>query len=226
MGFQAEPGGIRRRATGKLLAGVLLLAVIAGAGIYAVVRLLSGSSSTPTDPIAEPTPTTLPTVVPQPIPLTPSQVRIVDPPQGDRTELSGVEYLVDGDPSTGWSTDQYVSPEFGHLKPGMGILIDLGAPTRVDAVRVLTTQGGASVALRYGTSDPGNTSEGDGQIATTYSPLGPELQKFEGTTITFPVPNEETVQYLLIWITVLPEVSPGSYQITVNEVEVLTSATQ
>jgi len=225
MGFQAEPGGTRRRATGKLLAGVLLLAVIAGAGIYTVVRLMSGSSAG-TDPITEPTPSTVPTVVPQPIALTPSQVRIVDPPGGDRTELDGVEYLVDGDPATGWSTDQYVSPDFGLIKPGMGILINLGAPTRVDAVRVRTTQGGASLALRTGTSDPGNTSEGDNQIATTYSALGPELENFDGTTITFPVPNEETVQYLLVWITLLPEVAPGSYQITVNEVEVLTSSAE
>jgi Serine/threonine protein kinase len=222
MGFQADSGG-RRRATGKLLAGVLLLTVIAGAGIYTVIRLLAGSSTEPNQ-IVEPTPTTVPTVVPQPIALTADQVRIVDPPNGDRTEVDGVEYLVDGDPSTGWSTDRYVSPEFGLIKPGMGILIDLGEPTRVDAVRVLTTQGGASVALRTGPSDPGNTREGDNQIATTYTALGPELENFEGTTITFPVSNQETVQYLLIWITVLPEVSPGSYQITVNEVEVLTSA--
>lgn len=222
MGFQAEPGGARRRATGKLVAGVLLLAVIASAGIYTVFRFLAGSSSD-SDSLAEPSPTMVPTVVPQPIALTPDQVRIVDPPGGDRTELEGVEYLVDGDPSTGWSTDRYVSPEFGLIKPGMGILIDLGQPTQVDAVRVLTTQGGASLALRSGTSDPGNTSEGDDLIATTYSPLGPELENFEGTTITFPVPNEQTVQYLLIWITMLPEVAPGAYQITVNEVEVLTS---
>src|SRR5699024_5986828 len=64
-------------------------------------------------------------VTPAPLPLTADNVRIVDPPDGSRTELDGVEALVDGDLSTSWRTDRYLNdPRFGLLKPGMGILVD------------------------------------------------------------------------------------------------------
>ena len=71
----------------------------------------------------------------RPLALRPDQVRIVDPPDGDRTEFDGSEKLVDGKETTGWATDEYQQANFGAIKPGMGMLINLGAPTKVAAVR-------------------------------------------------------------------------------------------
>ncbi len=223
MGFRADGGGGRRRGVGKLIGGVALLAAMAAIGAYVVMKVLPSGDPGPTEP-TQAVPTTSTTPVTRPIALTADQVRVVDPPDGDRTELDGIGAVVDGDPTTVWSTDEYFGADFGGgIKPGMGILIDLGASTRVDSVRVVTAQSGATAELRTGTADPGNTSEGDGTIATSYTTLGAE-QTDTGTNIVFAVPSDQNVQYLLVWITELPEASPGNFQITISEIEVLTSA--
>lgn len=224
MGFREERGGGRRRGTGKVVAGAAALLVVAVAGIFIVTRLLSGSSDQTGQAPTDPTTATATTAVPQPIALNPSQVRVVDPPDGNRQELAGVENVIDGDPGTGWSTDNYFGPaDFGGIKPGMGILIDLGEPTPVALVQVSTAQAGATIELRWGTSDPGNTSEGDGTIASTYTTI--TTQENAGTNTVLTVPQDhENVQYLLVWISLLPQTPDGNFQLTVNEIEVLTSS--
>ena len=130
--------------------------------------------------------------------------------------------MVDGKETTGWTTDTYQQATFGGIKPGMGILINLGAPRKVTAVRVIVDEQGASVSLRAGTSDPGNTTDGDGAIANTFTPLGPSLDDHPGTNMVLPVPEDaQTVQYLLVWITKLPQAEPGEFRLTVNEIVVL-----
>jgi hypothetical protein len=218
MGFR-DSGG-RRRGGPKLIAGVALLAVIAVIGIVIVIKALpSGSSSPNTLPTqAGPASTTPATHT---LALTPSQIRIVDPRGGDRSEFTGYQNLVDGNPSSGWTTDEYASADWGKIKTGMGILINLGTPTKVNAVRVLTATGGASISLRTGTSDPGNTTDGDTQIDTTYTQIGATIDD-GGTTMVFAVPDSQAaVQYLLVWINKLPQTPAGRYQITVNEVQVI-----
>jgi hypothetical protein len=155
--------------------------------------------------------------------LTASQIRIVDPKGGDRTEFNGYQNIVDGNPASGWTTDEYTSADWGQVKSGMGILINLGTATKVNAVRVLTATGGASVSLRTGASDPGNTTDGDTQIDKTYTQIGTTIDD-GGTTMVFAVPDSQpAVQYLLVWISKLPQPSAGKFQITVNEVEVIVS---
>jgi eukaryotic-like serine/threonine-protein kinase len=225
MGFGPDRGSGRRFAGGKLALGIAVLTVIAVIGVFIGVRALtSDPESGPTRPAPEASATSGgPGNGGKPIALRPDQIRIVDPPQGDRTEFEGFEQLVDGNETTGWTTDEYAQAAFGGLKPGMGILINLGAPTKVTAVRVIVDQQGASVSLRAGTSDPGNTSDGDKSIANTFTPLGPSLDEHPGTNMVLPVPEDkQTVQYLLVWITKLPQAAPGKFVITVNEIVVLT----
>jgi hypothetical protein len=221
MGFQADRGG-RRVGAGKLVGGIALLAIIAVIGVVIVMKLLPSSAdagpTTPTDSTPSVSATPNLTV----LALSPDQVRVVDPPNGQRTQARGIENVVDNNLTTGWRTERYASADFGQLKPGMGILINLGSPKKVALVRVTTGQQGATMALRTGTSDPGDTTAGDDQIAKTYSPLGPTIED-AGTTTLFPVPEaNQTVQYLLVWITKLPPDTPEGFRITVDEVEVLT----
>jgi hypothetical protein len=220
MGFRPDRGSGRRFGGIKLVAGMVVLVAIAAAGVYVGIRTLGGSpGATPTD--STPSVSASPSPVSTPLALTAGQVRIIDPPGGDRTEFDGVANLIDGDQSTGWSTDDYFQANFGGIKPGMGVLIDLGGPTQVTAVQVYTSSGGASITLKAGSTDPGNTSEGDNTIANTYTALGPSLDDFPGTNMVFAVPESDPVEYLLIWITELPPNDQGSFSITINEIVVL-----
>jgi hypothetical protein len=213
--------GGRRRAGGKLALGVAMLAIIAVVGAFIGARVLGQ------DPQAGPTGSAGPPQVTSPavvgpgaaIPVRADQVRVVDPPTGDRQELAGIERVVDGKDTTGWATDEYNRANFGGLKPGMGILINLGTPTKVASVRVVVGQQGATIALRTGVEDPGNTSAGDDQIAKTYTSLSNPAEDHSGTVIVFPV-SQETVQYLLVWVTKLPPNGKGKFAIAINEIAV------
>ena len=225
MGFgHHEATGGRRRAGGKLALGVALLAAIALTGAFIGARVLGKSPQAgPSDAVGTPPATTAPANAGGTrLAVRPDQIRVVDPPQGDRKELAGIERVVDNDETTGWSTDEYNRANFGGLKPGMGVLINLGGPTKVGAVRVVVSHRGSTIELRTGSSDPGNSSAGDRQIAQTYTPLGTPAEDHSGTVFVFPVPQEkQAVQYLLVWITKLPPSDDGKFTIAVNEITVL-----
>jgi hypothetical protein len=228
MGFGADTSGGRRR-VGRLAFGIAFLAAIAILGAFVGVKLLGSSSpataSTPSPPTnsqrSSPGNVTGP-----PIAIAADQVRIVDPPRGDGGELAGAELTVDGKDSTGWATSDYTRPNFGALKPGMGVLIDFGSPTKISEVRVLVNKTGSSVELRSGASDPGvgitdnrQARAADATIVRTYTPIGQPLKDFDGTRMVFDVDNT-TTQFLLVWITNLPP-KGNRYSLTVNEITVI-----
>jgi eukaryotic-like serine/threonine-protein kinase len=225
MGFGATDSTAGRRwALAKLVLGIAVLIVIAGAGAFAGIKALTADArpagSTPGLTGAANPPSSA--TGGQVIAVRPDQVRIVDPPRGDRTELAGSELIVDGNESTGWTTQKYTRANFGGLKPGMGVLIDLGAPTRVGAVKVVVNQQGASMALRTGTPGPDSTSATDQAIATTFTGVGQPLADHVGTVMVFPVPEQQqNLRYLLVWVSSLPVISDGKFQLAINEITVL-----
>jgi hypothetical protein len=103
----------------------------------------------------------------------------------------------------------------------MGILIDLGQATKVRSVKVTVNRQLASIALRAGTTDPGNTSSGDDQVNRTFTTLGQPYVEHPGTTMVFAVPGDaEPTQFLLVWITKLPSDGDGKFSLSVNEITV------
>jgi hypothetical protein len=230
MGFGADRSA-RRRSSGRLALGIAVLAGIALIGAFVGVKLLnSGSGPNPQPSQAGnigPSVTAGP--VGTPIAIGPNQVRIVDPPRGDGGELAGAGLTVDGKDTTGWATSDYTRPNFGGLKPGMGILIDLGVPTKVTEVRVLVNKPGSSIELRAGDTDPGigitdnaAARQADQQIYKTYRPIGQPLDDFQGTRMVFDLDNV-TTRYLMVWITNLPP-KGNRYSLTVNEITVIGSS--
>lgn len=222
--LSADPAAAAPRPSGRKiavgLAGLLVIGVI---GLLVGLNWLTGSDSD-SDSAGGPGPApgseappgdASQAPEPGPIALAADQIRIVDPPPGDRTELEGVETLVDDDQSTAWQTDEYEQAPFGHLKDGMGILIDLGAPTHVSSVRVELATGGATAQLRFGDADPGSTSDGDRQIVDGYRNVGDP--QTGGTTMVF-TPDEQT-QYLMVWFTELPP-EGGGFRLQVQQVAV------
>lgn len=63
-----------------------------------------------------------------------------DPPfgaaggDGENDEEAGL--AVDGDPDTSWSTERYDNPDITLLKPGVGLILDLGGTRTVDRLAV------------------------------------------------------------------------------------------
>jgi hypothetical protein len=223
------------RSTRKIMVGVGALVVIALLGLIFGIRAITSSNDNPpagktqanvgagtqdgTDSnggsqAASPTP--------KKIPLTADMVRIVDPPDGSRVDTGEAAYTVDNDRDSAWETQGFNDPFFGHLKPGMGVLINLGTPKHVADVRVETNAPGVAMDVRTGTSDPGNNSAGDKKVYETYKKLTDgDTEKTEGPVKIFDGFNEDaTYQYLLVWLSELPRGDGGKYRISVSDIEV------
>jgi hypothetical protein len=234
--FSGEPPGNAVEAPGqarpgnrKIVVGIAGLLVLAVVGTLIGLRLVTGGEKQPEQTAgtgAQPSasaPASTSTgaaAVPKRIALTADQVRVVDPPRGKRDELRDVAYLVDGDEETEWKTHHYYgNPKFGGLKPGMGILIDLGEPRQVTSIRVQFTAAGATVQMRHGTSDPGASSNGDKKIGETYQNLG-EPTVAEANWVFGGFDETQKYQYLMVWITEMPQDGSEGYQIGVQEISI------
>jgi hypothetical protein len=220
-----------RPAGRKIAAGVAGLLAIAIVGLLFGMSALGGgddsdAGATPAGngTSVSPAPgSDAPVAKPQPFPLTADQVRIVDPPTGNREGLGGVDKIVDGDDNTGWAPFSYKTANFGNLKPGMGVLINLGQPRTVSSVTVTLSHPGASAELRSGDSDPGATSAGDDAIVKSYQRVGEEqFEKYDGTKMVFNgFDPDKKYQYLLFFITEMPATQDGQYPYRVDVQEIV-----
>jgi tRNA A-37 threonylcarbamoyl transferase component Bud32 len=220
------------RNNSKIIIGVAALVVIAIIGLVFGIRAITTSgqpgttSTTQADAGGGTTggDTQAPAPKPEKIKLTSDMVRIVDPPPGDRSDADEAKNVIDGDPDTAWETHKFNTAKFGNLKPGMGLLINLGTARNISEVRVETSSGGAGMEIRTGNTDPGNNGAGDKKIVETYKKLGePDADsKADGTNRVFAVFDANTkYQYVLVWVTELPQSDDGDrYQVSVNEVSV------
>ena len=118
----------------------------------------------------------------------------------------------DDDPATAWSTLNYRgSPAFGNLKPGVGVLYDLGSAQQLSGVTVQTALPGASVEVR--------TSESSA-TALEELPVAAGGTLAESTELPFDQPVD--ARYVLVWITGLVE-GPDGFSAQLNEVEIRTA---
>lgn len=225
-GADLAPTGRRR-----VLAGVAALVSVALAALLIGVSLLSAGDDDGRKVVAGATPQPEASVSPEPaggeptgepreVELTADQVRVIDPDSKVRDELGGVGAVVDGDLNEGWSTHSYErNPRFGGLKRGMGILINLNEPRHVTSVQVVLSAPGASAELRTGSIDAPSTSAGDKRILESYTRIGEPYERYDGSTMTFSDFNpDQKYQYLLFWITELPQDAPAKFKIGVQEI--------
>jgi hypothetical protein len=198
----------RRRARGRAralpvrapIAVGVLVAVIAAAAVVAFILLSGGGSgSRPrgTHTIAPASVTTL-------RPVGASGYDPLNPSDPGNENSKYAPNAIDGDPRTAWTTQWYArNPQFGGLKKGAGLIIDLGQPARVTSVTVtFGALPGADVELLAGNSDTRNaaTLHSMTTLATASSPTG---------TYTFTVRSPAVGRFLVIWFTRLPP-KPGS----------------
>src|SRR6266508_2652542 len=219
--FEAADAGEPSRPAGRKIAiGVVGLLVIAAAGMIAATRVLGPAKSPNTNQAGSTSaPVTGQTGKPTALKLSVNQVRIVDGPGGNRSEVRDAGNTVDGNVNTGWKTEHYRGrPDFGGKKPGMGVLINLGAEKVVSSVQVELSRKGATVDLRSGNEAPGDNATGDAKIYGTYQTVGDPRANCP-TTVILAGP-EQPVRFLLVWVTKLPP-DGDEYQVGIQEITVL-----
>jgi serine/threonine-protein kinase len=134
-----------------------------------------------------------------------ASVRSFDPEGDGREHPELVDEVHDGNPATGWHTEDYTSPLQGQ-KPGVGLLFDLGSSSSVDEIRVTSQTPGYSFELRAG-DQPGATETSFKVVKTVAGASGAEDVTFAPTTD----------RYWLVWITSLPGGGAGTAYL--NEVK-------
>lgn len=108
-----------------------------------------------------------------------------------------------------WFSQWYATPEFGNLKPGTGLLLDMGKPVTVSSVQLtLGSQLGAVMQLRVG----------DTAALADLSTVAAATDV--GGTVRLSVATRATGRYVLIWFTTLPPNGQGEYQVSVYDVTV------
>jgi hypothetical protein len=146
-------------------------------------------------------------------PVQPAAADVYDPFGDGEPENNGdVPQSYDGDPATSWSTLNYRgSAAFGNLKPGVGVLYDLGSEQQVAGVTVTTTTPGVTVEIRIGDAPDG--------ALDSYATAGSGT--VDGTSeFTFDEPA--TARYVLVWVTGLVEAGEG-FSADLAEVSILSA---
>jgi len=126
---------------------------------------------------------------------------------GDHANLASG--IINGGDGHAWQSSWYATPEFGGLKSGTGLLLDLGQTVSLSRVRlVLGSPVGADVQVRVG-----NVSlPAELPVAAT----APDV----GGTVQLRLNTPAHGRYVLIWFTQLQPDSPGKYQVSVYGVSV------
>ncbi|WP_329456892.1 protein kinase family protein [Streptomyces sp. NBC_01497] len=201
---------------GKLLKWVVsaLVIVALGLGSWQIAdRVLShhGSDGTPAPSKVTKNGDDKAPAAPGPIAI--MSAKDFDPPPGDGSENpEDVPKAIDNDPSTSWETKRYIGePNFGNLKPGVGLILDLGKVQTIGSVTV-DFDGATSVELRAASPDSASiptTVDGFTKIA-------------QGTGEKVPLKPSKAVKarYVLVWLTKLPAAADGGYRGEVSEIHV------
>ncbi|MFE1248926.1 protein kinase family protein [Streptomyces sp. NPDC058735] len=117
-------------------------------------------------------------------------------PYGDQSEKpSDIGKVYDDSTATYWQTDYYLSSDFGRLKPGVGIILDLGKTQQVGKVTV-TFMGDTSVELR--------SASADADARPTSFDAYSKVAEGSGTTVELKPGKSVESRYLLVWLTKLP----------------------
>lgn len=137
----------------------------------------------------------------------------------DEENPDQVTLAFDGDPETGWSTLRYHNrPDLGGLKPGVGLVVDLGEPRDIGTVDLLFEVSGADLELRAPVDrnaiEPPMAGQDQWDVLASSEEVDAEVSL---------APSEEvTTQYLMIYLTSLPPVPDEAdrYLAQINEVTV------
>jgi serine/threonine protein kinase len=126
-----------------------------------------------------------------------------DPVGGDGEHPDEVQLAIDGNPTTSWSTETYISgPVLADSgKPGVGLIVSADEPVDGSSLSINTTESGWSADVYAAPSEPPDTLEAWGD------PVGSTSDAEANELIDLSVPEDS--RYYLIWFTTLTGTSDG-----------------
>ncbi|MFJ4920508.1 protein kinase family protein [Streptomyces sp. NPDC088725] len=203
----------RTGTTLKWLVAALLITAL-GLGSWQVADRLLEPKEKPTDPSnTQTTKEDTDKLLGSGKPLTITGARDFDPEGNGVENPDEIQNSYDGDPSTFWQTVRYSStPNFGNLKSGAGIVLDLGKSQPVGTVNVSFLGGNTSVELRAASAD--TTTE-----PTTLDGFK-KVAEGSGEKVVLKPGKPVQARYVLVWLTKLPQISPGNFRGKVSEISV------
>lgn len=220
-----QPGPERSPATRGVVSVVIVLVLVAIAATAWMIssNLHSGTASatgsqTPTGGTVSPPAATADTVLKV---TGDSSYNVEDPSgPGNTEDASRASLAIDGNPSTAWTTAWYYQPNFGGIKPGAGLILNMGRPVKLSQVEVLFGSGGTSADIYLGNN---------GALTKAAFSTFTKVASTSGASgdYKFNANSSATGQYVVIWLTNLPPSLPSSgnpggtyqgliYQITVR----------
>jgi serine/threonine protein kinase len=157
------------------------------------------ASSRPTTPVTSSI-TTLP-------PVKATGFDPLSPSDGDNENTRQAPNAIDKSLGSFWASQWYKSPEFGGLKAGAGLLIEMAKPVTFRSVVVTfgTVPPGSDVKLLVGNSDE-RSQANLGSMTTVASASGASGK------VTFRIKSSVKGRFLVVWFTKLPAKSgPGQW---------------
>jgi hypothetical protein len=191
-----------------LMAAIVAVLVIGAALLAYMVGQNGNDAASSTDPTGAAAPPDL------------KQLNVVggqsfDPPPGSGDENpEQVPLVYDGKLNTAWPTMTYFTPLEGQ-KPGVGIILDLGKVQEVAQVDVRQSSTPTDIELRAAPADATTAPTGSSDDYTLVETLTDA-----GAEASFTPDKPFKTQYLLIWLTKLPQDDTGSYRGSISEVKV------
>src|SRR5262249_28214588 len=202
----------RRWVTGIVVLVAIALAVVglAGSKIVSSLRHTSAANAatgTEQTTPAKPSPTVStapaqPKPKPAPLPARPLNIALAEAfgpvgmSDGDNPQIASYA-ITPGSPSP-WQTDWYATADFGKLKHGTGLLLDMGKMVTITSVRFdLSAFQGANLQLRTGVTPVLSGLRVTGRMRGV------------GGTVRMRFAAPVRTRYLLIWFTLLPPNGAG-----------------
>jgi hypothetical protein len=218
---QRPPAKRSPAATAVIGAVIVLVLAAIGVGAWALSHQGNGGSGT-AQPTTGASSSSAPSAAASHIlkPVSANSFDVLGDDGGDE-DGSAAKYALGSSPGQFWHTDYYDNyPQFGNLKKGTGLIIDMGEQVQL-----------SQVVVQFGTSCCAHVQI---EIGNDNSPVPSTLSSFtpvqsndhvSGST-TFNVTSKTTGRYVLIWITYLPPLAgaAGEYQAQIYDIVVHGSA--
>ncbi|MCW5951699.1 MAG: murein biosynthesis integral membrane protein MurJ, partial [Propionibacteriaceae bacterium] len=123
---------------------------------------------------------------------------------------------IDGDRETAWHTERYRKrPDFGGLKPGVGLVLDLGTVRTISEVKITLLGGPTALEARVPAAPA--TGEAPMESQQQWRRVAGVDSRTGSFTLGF---DAEETRYLLVYLTELPPVEENYFRGAVAEIEV------